>query len=147
MQKFLHLGASMLYKILLFLAILVVAGIVYSNLMRSITKKNLAVASITPPPDLELLDHQPVNINFFKYIQGTIRNNTNTTYKQVQVKVNIFANKTELMGSSSSSAVNLGPGEKWEFQIPILEQGEFSYQFVSITGTQCNDHLINHHIL
>ena len=75
-----------------------------------------------------------MNINFFKYIQGTIRNNSNTTYKQVQVKVNIFANKTELMGSSSAIAVNLGPGEKWEFQIPVLEQGEFSYQFVSITG-------------
>ena len=124
----------MLYKILFFFAILVVAGIAYAKLTRSNAEKRLAGTGNAAPPELELLDHQPVNINFFKYIQGTIRNNTNTTYKQVQVKVNIFANKTELMGSSSAIAVNLGPGEKWEFQIPVLEQGEFSYQFVSITG-------------
>ena len=122
----------MLYKILFFFAILVVAGIAYTKLMRSNAEKRLAGAGNAAPPELELLDHQPVNINFFKYIQGTIRNNTNTSFNQVQVTVNIFANKTDLMGSSSACVTNLGPGEKWEFQIPVLEQGEFSYQFVSI---------------
>lgn len=120
------------YMLLLVFVILVVAVLTIPKFFQLYSENRGGDATNTPPPDLEILEHQPININFFKYIQGTIRNNTNTSFNQVQVTVNIFANKTDLMGSSSACVTNLGPGEKWEFQIPVLEQGEFSYQFVSI---------------
>ncbi len=125
----------MKYLLLLFFVILVIAALVVAKRLQSNANKKIVDARKTSLPDLELLEHQPININFFKYIQGTIRNNTNTCFNRVEVKADIFANKTELMGSSSACTLNLGPGEKWEFQIPVLEQGEFSYQFVSITGS------------
>ena len=124
----------MSYTLLLVFVILVVAVLTLPKIFHLYSENGRNDSTNTPPPDLELLEHQPININFFKYIQGTIRNNTNTGFNQVQVTVNIFSNKTDLMGSSSASVMNLGPGEKWEFQIPVLEQGEFSYQFVSIIG-------------
>lgn len=124
----------MTYMLFLIFVLLAVTALAVLKFSQSKAEKSIANANNSVPPDLELLEHHPTNINFFKYIQGTIRNNTNTGFNQVQVTVNIFANKTALMGSSSASVRNLGPGEKWEFQIPVLEQGEFSYQFVSITG-------------
>ena len=124
----------MSYTLLLVFVILVVAVLTLPKIFHLYSENGRNDSTNTPPPDLELLEHQPININFFKYIQGTIRNNTNISFNHVQVTVNIFANKTDLMGSSSACVTNLGPGEKWEFQIPVLEQGEFSYQFDSITG-------------
>ena len=124
----------MTYMLFLIFVLLAVVALVVSKAPQAKTENSIADTNNPVHTDLELLEHQPININFFKYIQGTIRNNTNTGFNQVQVTVNIFSNKTDLMGSSSASVMNLGPGEKWEFQIPVLEQGEFSYQFVSITG-------------
>ena len=124
----------MTYMLFLIFVLLAVVALVVSKAPQAKTENGIADTNNPVHPDLELLEHQPININFFKYIRGTIRNNTNTGFNQVQVTVNIFSNKTDLMGSSSASVMNLGPGEKWEFQIPVLEQGEFSYQFVSITG-------------
>jgi hypothetical protein len=121
--------------LLFFFVLLIIAFLIVTKRSQSNSNNRRVDVERTPPPDLELLEHQPININFFKYIQGTIRNNTNTCYNQVEVKVSIFANKSELMGSSSACTVNLGPGEKWEFLIPVLEQGEFSYQFISIAGS------------
>ena len=124
----------MTFMFFLIFVLLAVTAFAISKASQSRAENSLVDANNSASPDLELLEHQPININFFKFIQGTIRNNTNTNFNQVQVTVNIFANKTDLMGSSSACVTNLGPGEKWEFQIPVLEQGEFSYQFDSITG-------------
>jgi hypothetical protein len=120
----------------LFIALLflIIGGGIASLVMRYFSQIKSAGALQPPKADLELLYHQPLNINFFKYVAGTIRNNTNRTYEHVQVQISVFANKGELMGNTSASTINLKPGECWEFQAPILEQGEFSYKFTSITG-------------
>ena len=120
----------------LFIALLlmVIGGIIASLISRYFAHKKTTAPVHPPKADLELVYHQPLNINFFKYVAGTIRNNTNRTYEYVQVQINVYANKGELMGATSASTVNLKPGAEWEFQAPILEQGEFSYKFTSITG-------------
>ena len=120
----------------LFIALLlmVIGGIIASLISRYFAHKKTTAPVHPPKADLELVYHQPLNINFFKYVAGTIRNNTNRTYEYVQVKIDVYANKGELMGTTSASTVNLKPGAEWEFQAPILEQGEFSYKFTSITG-------------
>ena len=120
----------------LFIALLflIIGGAITSLVSRYFAQKKATDALHPPKADLELIYHQPLNINFFKYVAGTIRNNTNKTYEHVQVQISVFANQGELMGNTSASTVNLKPGECWEFQAPILEQGEFSYKFTSITG-------------
>ena len=120
----------------LFIALLfmIIGGGIASLVSRYFAQKKSTGALQPPKADLELIYHQPLNINFFKYVAGTIRNNTNRTYEHVQVQISVYANKGELMGTTSASTANLKPGAEWEFQAPILEQGEFSYKFTSISG-------------
>lgn len=120
--------------ILGFCIILIITVVMYK--LKKKSKNQSRAGSCCPNNvDLELLVHQPTNINFFKYISGTIRNNTNRSFSNVEVKIDIFANNTEFMGSTVVNTINLGPRECWDFQAPVLEQGEFSYRFVSITGS------------
>ena len=130
-QRFGGISMKFLFIALLFM---IIGGVIASIVSRYFAQRKATGALQPPKADLELIYHQPLNINFFKYVAGTIRNNTNKTYEQVRVQINVYANKGELMGNTSASTVNLKPGECWEFQAPILEQGEFSYKFTGITG-------------
>lgn len=109
-----------------------IAGIAFMVLKNS-SPTTGSVSQSLEKPDLELIEHRTVNINFFHYVTGTIRNNTKKTYDYVQVQVAIYNNEI-LMGTSMASAKNLKPGDKWDFQVPVLEQGAYQYKFTNITG-------------
>ena len=112
--------------------LVVVAGIAYKALRKS-SHNTAPVSQGAAKTDLELIAHRAVNINFFNYVTGTIRNNTQNTFENVQVQIAVYSNDT-FMGTTTASAKNLKPGGKWDFEAPVLEQGEYKYKFVSITG-------------
>ena len=112
--------------------LVVVAGIAYKAL-RKPSNNTAPVMQSTERPELELIEHRPININYFNYVTGTIRNNTQNTFENVQVQIAIYGNDV-LMGTTVASAKNLRPGGKWNFEAPVLEQGAYKYKFVSITG-------------
>lgn len=83
--------------------------------------------------ELELIEHEVINLNFFNYVKGTIRNNTDKPFKLVQVQLDIYSHET-LMGTTTASTNRLQPGSQWTFQVPVLEQGAFQYKFAKISG-------------
>ena len=109
--------------------LVVIAGIAFKVLKNS----TAPVSQSSAKTDLELIEHRAININFFNYVTGTIRNNTQNTFENVQVQIAIYSNDV-LMGTTTASAKNLKPGGKWNFEAPVLEQGAYRYKFVSITG-------------
>ncbi len=117
--------------------LLIIAGIAYWGIKSFLISQSSNNAgsdlSNAAKADLELLEHKTRNINYFHYVTGTIRNNTNKTYEHVEVQVNIY-NKEVLMGTTAARGTNLKPGETWSFEAPVLEQGAYQYKFTNITG-------------
>lgn len=117
--------------------LLIIAGIAYWSIKSFlISQSSHSAGSILPnavKADLELLEHKTRNINYFHFVTGTIRNNTNKTYEHVEVQVSIYNNDV-LMGTTAAKGSNLEPGETWSFEAPVLEQGAYQYKFTSITG-------------
>ena len=112
--------------------LVVIAGIAYKTLRKS-SENTAYVSHGSSKPDLEIIEHKAININYFNYVTGTIRNNTKKTYENVQVQIEIYCNAV-LMGTTIASAKNLKPGGKWEFEAPVLEQGAYQYKFKRVMG-------------
>lgn len=114
--------------------ILTIAYILYKKYVALRRSKQKKFSSANPQkPDLEIIEHKAININYFNYIIGIIKNNSSKTYEYVEVKIGIYSDH-ELMGTTMASANGLKPGEKWSFQAPVLEQGEYKYKFISVSG-------------
>lgn len=115
----------------------ILAGIAFMAFKNSsisgISNNKGAVSQSQEKADLELVEHKTMNINYFNYVTGTIKNNTKKTFEYVQVQIDIY-NNDMLTGTTMASTNNLKPGEKWNFSAPVLEQGVYKYKFASITG-------------
>lgn len=125
--------------ILMGLAILAgIAYIVYQQSRPAIPSGrgygNGSVSLVRGHEGLELVEHEPVNINFFNYVTGTVRNNTDQAYRHVRVSIEVY-NKGVRMGETYAGADNLEPGGQWHFQVPVLEQGAFEYKITQISGS------------
>lgn len=85
------------------------------------------------PDDLEILDYTSTSDQYFRYVTGHIKNNTNRTYSYVQVEINTYKGET-LVGSTLDNVTNLAPGDVWEFKAMILEDDADSFRIVDVTG-------------
>lgn len=82
--------------------------------------------------DLEILSYDSTSDEFYRYVTGKIRNNTDKTYSYVQVEINLYSGDN-LVGSTLDNVNNLGPGEIWEFNALVLEDSVDSFKIVGIT--------------
>ena len=60
--------AILTYMLFLIFVLLAVVALVVSKAPQAKTENSIADTNNPVHPDLELLEHQPININFFKYI-------------------------------------------------------------------------------
>ncbi len=79
---------------------------------------------------LELLDYKSEN----GYIVGTIRNNSDTTYRYVEVDINLFDANDNQVGSTLTNVNNLEPHKSWKFKAVVLEKNTKRFKIVKIYG-------------
>lgn len=121
-------------KAVIIFILFIVAFILYKKHIISRTSKQERLFSgNSKKTDLEIVEHKAININYFNYITGIVKNNSNKTYEYVEVKIGIY-NGHVLMGTTMASTQGMKAGDIWSFQAPVLEQGEYKYKFISISG-------------
>ncbi len=85
--------------------------------------------------DLELLEHSFVDGEYYSYISGRIKNNSDNDYGYVQVQINLYDSEGTLLDSTLDNINNLRSGETWAFEaIVISPENVDSYRIESISG-------------
>jgi hypothetical protein len=85
-------------------------------------------------PDLELLNSKRITKGSWKYVTGTIKNNTSKEYSYVQVEINLYDNNENQLGSTLANVNNLEAGGTWKFEAIIYEEKATRYKIKEITG-------------
>ena len=127
---------AILAIILIVIAVSAVIGVFSQpkNAPVSTTSGSLATNSTTSKAaDLELLDNDWEHDGYLRYAVGHIRNNTNKTYRYVQISINLYENETQV-GSTLANVNNLEPGATWEFKALVTADNATSYKITEITG-------------
>ena len=115
--------------IIIFIAIILVCIIPISMINRKKHNSNL-----------ENLDLKVVKSNFCKLeygnngICGILKNNSNTRYKYVSIKINLYDENNELIGSTLANKNNVEPQSLWNFQATISDPSIKTYKIGDITA-------------
>ena len=84
-------------------------------------------------PDLELLEAKVESDGYGnRYIVGTIQNNSNKTYKYVQVNFNLYDDSEAQVGTAMDNTNNLEAGGTWKYKAIVLEESATKYKFKGI---------------
>ena len=62
------------------------------------------------------------------------KNNSNKTYKYVQVSINLYDDSNAQVGSTLANINNLEPNGTWKFKAVVLERNTTKYQIKEIAG-------------
>ena len=67
-------------------------------------------------------------------ICAAVKNNSNTDYKFVQIQINLFNEKGNLIGNTTASVNNLDKKQKWEFTAVVPDGNATVFQVKDIIG-------------
>jgi len=84
-------------------------------------------------PDLQVIDHSSSKDSIASYIAGTVKNNTNKTYKYVQVEINLYDASGAQVGSTLANANNLEPNGTWKFKAVTMDDFK-TYKIKDVSG-------------
>ena len=73
---------------------------------------------------------------FGGYVKGSIRNNTDETYKYVQVTIGLYDSQGNQVGSTLDNVNGLEPGKTWRFKALTMEDNADSCKIIDIDGSQ-----------
>ncbi|HBQ87200.1 MAG TPA: DUF3426 domain-containing protein [Syntrophomonas sp.] len=96
-------------------------------------KSTPAVSEEVQKPDLEVIEHSVENGEYYKYIIGTVKNNTTKQYTYVQVEINLYDASGAQVGSTLANANNLEPNGAWKFKA-IATEDFATYKIKDVTG-------------
>ncbi len=96
-------------------------------------------ANAPPPPepkkDLEVIDTDWKQEDSTLYVVGTVINNSQRTYKYVQVGINLYDKEGNQTGSTLANVNNLEPGKKWKFKALVFDRkGVATFKVKDVTG-------------
>ncbi|ADU32278.1 FxLYD domain-containing protein [Evansella cellulosilytica] len=83
---------------------------------------------------LTLTDHGYAADGFYQYVVGTIVNESDSTYSYVQVDVSLTDENGNIIGGTFDNINNLEPGQTWEFEALVFDDGVAYYEIVDIFG-------------
>ena len=66
-------------------------------------------------------------------VTGTFRNNTDRTYAHVRLDIDLLRADGSAAGQTHASATNLGAGETWSFEAPVIDQQAVRARLVKLT--------------
>ena len=66
-------------------------------------------------------------------VTGTFRNNTGRTYAHVRLDIDLLKADGSVAGQTHASATNLGAGETWSFEAPIIDQQAVRARLVKLS--------------
>lgn len=114
---------------------LIVGSIFIIGILGSFILNKTKNSNNTSKIDLKLLDSSFCQIKYGnRGICGSIINNSNTTYKYVSVKINLYDDNNTFIGSTSANKNHLEPNNKWIFEAPISENNIKNYKIEDISG-------------
>lgn len=69
-----------------------------------------------------------------KAICGTVRNESNHTYRYAEISFNLYDSNNNLVGSTLTNINNIDAGRIWKFQAFVAEDDAVSYKVTGIEG-------------
>lgn len=81
----------------------------------------LFAASAFAQDKVSVSDLEVVKVNEIPMIQGVATNNTESSVKFVFVKFKLYEGAM-VVGNAIAKGSDIGPGEQWRFQAPVLER-------------------------
>lgn len=104
-------------------------------LIISVSTCSKALKSIDNPPGLSLENHRLVRGEYgVKFVAGTISNSGSKNYEYAQVEINLYDRSGNLIGSTLANVNNLGPGQRWKFEAPVIQDDISKYEIKGITA-------------
>lgn len=90
-------------------------------------------------PSFDKKDIELVNVEFeqdqlFRYITGTIKNNSKSKCSYVSVDINLYDENGVQIGNTFANSLNLVSGGLWKFKAPITAENAKTCKIVSITA-------------
>ena len=67
-----------------------------------------------------------------RIIEGTVLNNTNFPHVNVRVGFSLVRSDSSVLGEARDTTSEVGPGESWEFRIPVTEDGVTAARFTGL---------------
>jgi len=68
-----------------------------------------------------------------RFVTGTIRNNTDGSFFHAQVEINLLDEDGGVVASTVANTSNLGAGETWNFEAPILSEDAVRFRIEKLT--------------
>lgn len=86
------------------------------------------------PQSLEVIEESDSSDQFNRYITGVVVNNSEKTYKYVQVVYNLYDSNGDLVGTALDNVNNLEPHGRWRFKALTVDNDAVRYRLSSIDG-------------
>jgi hypothetical protein len=105
----------------------------------------LAVTLATDPQDNVTLVETALRTSRTgaRWVTGTFRNNTDRTYAHVRLDIDLLRADSSVAGRTHASATNLGAGETWSFEAPVIDQQAVRARLVKLTCRRDGDDAAN----
>jgi len=83
---------------------------------------------------LVLLDNKVQSEEYFKYIVGTVKNNSSHDYSYVSIEFSLLDDQNNKIGTAVDYLSGLRANETWKFKCMILEDAAAHYRLESLSG-------------
>ena len=85
--------------------------------------------------NLEVTESHSCNLGYgLKAICGTVKNHSNYNIGYVQVEINLYDKKGNLVDSTLDNINNLEPHATWKFEAPIISNKVSTYKIKNVVG-------------
>lgn len=102
---------------------------VMKEVMKEVTEKTNNRKNLTSSDGmLELIDFKSQD----GYIIGTIKNNSNSSYRYVEVDINLLDKEGNQVGSTLTNIENLEGFKNWKFKAVVIEENVSSFKIINI---------------
>lgn len=94
----------------------------------------------TPPvrepqkPAFEVIEAHPERDQYFRYVAGTIKNNTGKRYSGVVATVSLYDASGSQIGSAIDTISGLDPYGTWKFKAMVTVEGVATYRISNVQG-------------
>ena len=119
----------------------IIGGVVFlAILMFSFNDNLTSYQSITSTNEgkgtnLTVTESHSCNLGYgARAICGTVKNNSNHNAGYVQVEINLYDKKGNLIDSTLDNVNNLEPYATWKFQAPIINDNVATYKIKNVVG-------------
>ena len=127
----------MKHKVLSFILAIIIIGAIASSGTNNTTStednNNIGTNTQMVKEKFTVVEHKTEKDDYWTYITGTVKNNTDKEYSYVQVEVNLYDASGNLINSTLDNINNLEANGTWKFK--ALATDEFAtYKIKEVTG-------------